>query len=209
MPAEESVLKQIVEISDEQIGKNYLDTSQINSFLDTNSGTLFTAIYDSETETVSCEDVSSVSSTEKVVGFIKGHSTTKEQFKQDRFNSELENIPSNENLFEVTTWAVAEDFQGYGVGLQLIKKMTSHIRSQSIYPVISPVRKITQNNVDNSAFEFLVSFGSVQEELDEKPAESVVCAKCGTVCSCKTVLLSYTEKQISNLHTQVESLVSP
>lgn len=198
---------QIASIAETQIGENYLTANEAKEFaVDDPSTVIFVATVEQD-GTTSCHPVTETGSTQ-IVGFIKGHRTTVPEFTYNRFTVDMGPLSNAGDIFEVTTWAVTETYRGNGIGIKLINAMTTHIREFGVYPIVSPVRKVNNADSDNTAFNFLANFGTQIAVLDEKPAESVVCAKCGSSCSCQTVILSYTEEEIENLHTQTTELLS-
>jgi len=191
-------LQKLQQLSDDEIGTGYFTEEELSRYISSEHTfwRFATTKEDSDDKNIELKNTSNLKDSETIIGFIWGRVIPVRVFTDTRFS--LPKIYSDEKVvFEVPTWVVQEDYQDYSIGSALIGEMTEVIIESEVYPVISPVRK-SEDKANDHLF-FLSQYGHKIEILPDKPTD-VTCAICGDGCTCQTVILKYSEDEITQLN---------
>lgn len=198
----EKHLEKLKRLSDREIGEKYFTTDELANYISADNTFWRFAVADSELQDeptdpqITIKQRHDISEDDTIVGFIWGRVIPVRVFTSTRFS--LPQLYDDEKvIFEVPTWVVEETYQDYSIGTLLINHMTAVILEAEVYPVISPIRK--SEGESNKHLFFLSQYGTKVEVVPDKPTE-VTCAVCGEDCSCQTVILRYSDEDISKLH---------
>jgi hypothetical protein len=203
-------LEKLKVLSDQEIGEKYFTIDELADYISAGNTFWRFAVAESEEQQgeltdpqITVKNKHRLSADDTIVGFIWGRVIPVRVFTGTRFS--LPQLYSDEKvIFEVPTWVVQEKYQDYSIGTLLIKHMTDVILEAEVYPVISPVRK--SEGESNKHLFFLSQYGTKTEVVPDKPTD-VICSICGEDCSCQTVILRYSEDDISKLHQDCRETV--